>query len=100
MNQSGVTKREECTQINILTGRASVAGKDGSFYDIVCYNCKRHGHISYNCPNEDNRKQGNRKVYNMAQLCLTLMQKENSQDAMINKNWVLLDTYFHSKCVM
>ena len=55
------------------------------------YNCNKHGHILYNYPHEDKRKQGNRKGYNMAQLCLTFTQKENSQDAMINENWVLLD---------
>ena len=85
-NQNGVTKREECTQVNNSTERASVAGKDGSFYDIICYNCKRYEHILYNCPHEDNRNQGTRKGYKMAQLRLTFMQKEYSQNAMINKN--------------
>ena len=79
-------------QANNNTGKASVAGKDGNFYDIIYYNCDRHRHISYNCPEVDKKSQENKRGYNLTQLRLTLAQKDISDKDMINKNWILLDT--------
>ena len=80
------TKHSDCPQTNNNTGKISVAGKDGNFYDIVCYNCDRHGHISYNCPEESKRG------INITQLRLTLTQSNNGENDLINENWILLDT--------
>ena len=80
------TKHSDCPQTNNNTGKTSVAGKDGNFYDIVCYNCDRHGHISYNCPEESKRG------INITQLRLTLTQSNNGENDLINENWILLDT--------
>ena len=63
-----------------------MAGKDGNFYDIVCYNCDRHGHISYNCP------EVSKKGINITQMRLTLTQSNDGENDLINENWILLDT--------
>ena len=88
----GHDKRSDCSQTNNNTGRASVAGKDGNFYDIICYNCDRHGHISYNCPEVDKRSQENKKGYNLTQVQFALAEKNNSNEDIINENWILLNT--------
>ena len=79
-------KQNDCPQANNNTGKASVAGKDGYFYDIVCYNCDRHGHISYNCP------EVSKKGINITQMRLTLTQSDDGENDLINENWILLDT--------
>ena len=89
----GCNKQSDCSQTNKNKGKASVAGKDGTFYDIICYNCNTHGHISYNCSDVDKRSQENKRGYNLTQLRrLTLAQKDISNKDMIDENLILLNT--------
>jgi hypothetical protein len=69
---------------NIMFTQMAVPGRDGKIHDITCYNCNEDRHFANLCPEKDCRQ----KKVALAQFLL--IQKDM---AIINPNWILLDTW-------
>ena len=83
--------RNRRSVINLLQqGNASdskmVPGSDSQVFDIICYNCNRHGHYASCCPEATNRA-GNSNLQ-----CGHIMTQAEIKHGLIPPDWVLLDS--------
>ena len=66
-----------------------VAGVDGKTHNIECYNCHKFGHYASQCPESPVIK--NTGV-DLLQKKVLFIQSDTTDDTMISKDWILLDT--------
>ena len=71
------------------SGRTLVAGNDGKIHNVECYNCRSFGHYASQCPEVSMTKNTGVDLLNKGVL---FVQPTRADDAIINKDWILLDT--------
>ena len=74
--------QQQCSEVN----EDLVPGNDGYVFDIICYNCNKHGHYASNCPDQANRV----GVSNLQ--CGHVLSQMKDENGLIPHAWILLDT--------
>ena len=73
-------------QRNETNEEQSIPGVDGRTFDVICYNCNRHGHYASSCPNPSTTTGISNLQYSY------ILTQTLNKEGLIPPDWVLLDT--------